>query len=189
MDKEIFLHQSEAELVRRARSREQDAIEELYNRNQASVFTYVFYRVGDQKFAEDITSDVFVRMLTNLHRYKPGNRPILAWLFTIARNLVADHFRERIVENLNDLEERIEENENQHPVNMLENHQIQECLEKAMNHLTDEQRQVVILKFIEERNIEEVAAILSKTARAIRSMQHRALAALSRAMEKEHCYE
>jgi len=68
-------------------------------------------------------------------------------------------------------------------------HQEQDCLALALERLTEDQRQVILLKFIEDREIAEVAEFLGKNERAIRSLQHRALAALNRVRKKEHCYE
>jgi RNA polymerase sigma-70 factor (ECF subfamily) len=183
------LHQSEVDLVSRAKLRDLEAIEELYTQHRDSIFTYIFYRVGDPENAEDLTADVFVRMLSHLHRYKTGKRPLLAWLYTIARNLVVDHYRGNNEETLGQFEEKIAEDDESHPVKVFEKHMAQECLIRAMKYLTEEQQKVVILKFIERRENPEVAAILGKNERAIRSLQHRALVALSRALVKEQCYE
>jgi RNA polymerase sigma-70 factor (ECF subfamily) len=87
------------------------------------------------------------------------------------------------------LKENLIAGETHLPSKATENRQERDCLVKAMGHLTEEQRQVILLKFMEGRETAEVAEILGKNERAVRSLQHRALAALNRVIEKESCYE
>jgi RNA polymerase sigma-70 factor (ECF subfamily) len=145
--------------------------------------------VNDQPCAEDLTAEVFVRMLTKLKTYIDGDRPILAWLYTIAHNLVIDHYRGARGTPQLSLEEDLVAGDLGHPVKATEARLAQECLAKALRALTEEQRQLILLKFVDERDIREVAALLGKNERAIRSLQHRALSALHRAMTQERCYE
>ncbi len=159
-------------------------------RGQASVFRYIFYRVrGDQHCAEDLTADVFVRMLTKLKTYVQGDQPILAWLYTIAHNLIIDHYRKANSTPQLSLEEDLVAGDLGHPVQATDDRLAQECLAKVLKYLTEEQRQVILLKFVEDRDLGEVAALLGKNERAVRSLQHRALNALHRAMTQERCYE
>ncbi|MGE5223899.1 MAG: sigma-70 family RNA polymerase sigma factor [Omnitrophica WOR_2 bacterium] len=182
---------SEADMIRRAQRGDREAIAEMYDRYQASIFTYIFYRVSDQECAEDLTGEVFVRMIEKLSSYIQNDRPVLAWLYTIAHNLVIDHYRFNTQNNPMPLEQSLAADswEDGHPAHQTEEHLAQECLRRVMQLLTEEQRQVIQLKFIEDREIGEVADILGRNERAIRSLQHRALAALQRAMEQERCYE
>ena len=85
--------QNEAGLVQRARCGDSEAVAAIYAQYQQAVFTYVYYRVSDQECAEDLTAEVFVRMMTKLPDYIEHGQPILAWLYTIAHNLVIDHYR------------------------------------------------------------------------------------------------
>ncbi len=179
----------ESDLIQRARHGDPDALVALYERHQPSVFTYVYYRVGDQVAAEDLTAEVFARMVKKVGDYTDCGRPILAWLYTIARNLIADHYRVRNAVAPVPLEEALVAGETGHPAIVAEYHLAQECLAKALRWLTEEQRQLIMLRFVEDREVEEVAAIMGKNERAIRSLQHRALAALHRAVVKEGCYE
>lgn len=181
--------QEEAKLVQRACQGDAQAVGTLYARHQPAVFTYIYYRVSDQACAEDLTAEVFVRMVDRLPGYSEQGRPILAWLYTIARNLVIDHYRAADARRSLPLEERLAAGAGDRPADAAEARLAQECLARALRHLTEEQRQVILLKFVEDREIEEVAAVLGKNERAIRSLQHRALAALHRAMQKEQCYE
>ncbi len=179
------MDRDDALLVQRAQTGDQDALVEIYRRFQPSIYTYVFYRTGDQALAEDITADVFVRMVGKLHTFVPQGRPVLAWLYTIAHHLVIDHYR--CTGNLSTLplEESLVADASDQPAQIVENHFSQQRLVKALDQLTEEQRQVILLKFVEERSNMEVAAVLGKTEGAVKSLQHRALAALHRAMNGE----
>ncbi len=177
------------ELIRRAKQGEQEALVEIYERYRSSVFSYIFFRVSEQETAEDLTSDVFVRMLSKIHTFVHQDRPILAWLYTIARNLVIDHYRsDGKVESMPIDEAQISSDYGL-PGKEAQIHLDHECLAHALESLTEEQRQVIMLKFIDGRENEEVARIMGKNERAIRSLQHRALVALQRVMEQEQCYE
>ena len=179
---------TETALVERAKCGDQEALVEIYQRFQPPVFSYVYYRVADQALAEDLTSEVFTRMITKLPAFQLQERPLLAWLFTIARNLIIDHCRTNHQAPFSLEESRIVDQNNDTP-SLAEARLAQECLGKAMTELTEEQRLVVLLKFVEDRSNAEVGEILGKTEGSVKSLQHRALAALHRALEKERCYE
>ena len=189
MPREGVTHPQDGDLIQRAKQGDQKALIDIYNRYQPSVFTYIFYKVSDQEIAEDLTAEVFTRMLANLSRYTPRGKPILAWLYTIARNLVIDHYRQNKSASHLPLMEDLVDGDNNHPVKLTEDRLAHECLSRVLKHLTEEQRQVILLRFIENREVSELAEILGKNERAIRSLQHRALVALHRWMKKEHCYE
>jgi len=173
----------EARLIRRAQQGDPAAFTEIYDRHQPAIYRYIYYRVGDVATAEDLTSEVFVRLVEGIDRFVYRGRPLLAWLYTIARNLVTDHRRrtgqatmlpldEQLVAEAGDLEQAAERG------------LAQRRLAAALVHLTEDQRQVIVLKFIEGLDNEETARILGKSVGAVKSLQHRALAALRRILEK-----
>jgi len=158
---------------------------EIYERYHGAVYTYVFYRVGDQALAEDLTADVFVRAIESAHRLVDRGRPLLAWLYTIARNRVIDHYRRNGSTAVLPLEERLSaDKDHTHSATCAADLALtQRALIAALRHLTEAQRQVILLKFVEGRSNAEVAALLGKREGAIKSLQHRALAALRRTLE------
>lgn len=183
------MNTDETRLIMRAQCGEQDALVELYERCQPSVFTYVYYRVGDQETAEDLSAEVFTRMVGKLRQFTPGERPLLAWLYTIARHLVADHYRSRPSAGELPLEDDLAADEASFTARVAEHRLTLKCLQKALSLLTEDQRQVILLKFVEDHSNLEVAEIMWKNAGSVKSLQHRALAALHRIMEQERCYE
>jgi RNA polymerase sigma-70 factor (ECF subfamily) len=160
---------------------------EIYQKYRPSIFNYIFYRTGDPELADDLTSDVFVRLVD---KYKPQNqngRPIAPWLYSVARNLIIDHQRRAKRIGWQSLSEHAPASEASNPIRQVEQRTMEECLMKAMEYLTEEQRQVILLKFIERRSNLEIGEELGKPEGAIKSLQYRALAGLRRALEKESC--
>src|SRR5512135_804856 len=84
---------SDAELITRAQRGEVNAIGRLYDRHRESIFRYLWIRLDDRQLAEDLTGDVFMRMLDALPRYQMKGQPFRAWLYRIAHNLAIDYFR------------------------------------------------------------------------------------------------
>jgi RNA polymerase sigma-70 factor (ECF subfamily) len=183
-----LMHEEEAQLIRRAQAGDRQAFAGIYDRYQEAIFTYLYYRVSDQHTAEDLTADVFVKVVEKIGSYRDRGRPFLAWLYTIARNLLTDHYRQAGQLALLPLKERII-GTTTGPAKTVEHHLATDCLRQALNHLTEAQKQVIIGKFVEDRSNREVAVLLGKTEGAVKSLQHRALNALRRAIEKEGCYE
>jgi RNA polymerase sigma-70 factor (ECF subfamily) len=174
--------QVDGELVRRAKEGDESALIEIYNRCQPPVYRYVVFRVGSAALAEELTADVFVRMVERLHAYREQGRPILAWLYTIAHNLVVDHQRRQGRQAWLPLDEALAAHEEAQPTQVVEARETQAQLLAALETLTEPQRQVVILKFMEACSNAEVAAILGKDEGSVKSLQHRALAAMRRTL-------
>jgi RNA polymerase sigma-70 factor (ECF subfamily) len=181
--------QDESTLVTLAKQGEAAAFEQIYDQHRQLIFNYIFFRVGDSELAEDLTSDVFVRMVDKIDTYTQNGRPFAAWLYTIARNLVIDHHRRDNQLTWVPLDERLIEAKENNPAKAADRSLLQDCLIKALQHLTEEQRQVILLKFVERRSNAEVGSLLGKTEGSIKSLQHRALVALKRVLDKELCYE
>jgi RNA polymerase sigma-70 factor (ECF subfamily) len=177
----------ESHLIRQAQAGDRSAFAALYDRHQPDVYSYLYYRVSDQSIAEELTAEVFCRMVEKIEHFQHRGKPILAWLYTIARNLLADHYRQARRANL-PLTERLAAREG-NPAQAAEKQLTADCLRLALHRLTQEQREVIIGKFVQGRSNAEVGAILGKSEGAIKSLQHRALAALRRAIDKEGCYE
>jgi RNA polymerase sigma-70 factor (ECF subfamily) len=166
-----------------------DMFVHFYKKHRPSIFNYIFYRVGDPELADDLTSDVFVRMVDKYDLSVREDRSIAPWLYAIARNLVIDHYRRTGRIGWQSLPDQAPAGETSNPVRRAEERTLQECLMKALDYLTEDQRQVILLKFIERRTNQEIGNLLGKPEGAIKSLQHRALAGLRRALEKEPCYE
>ncbi len=175
------MSEDEARLVQRAKEGDPAAFTEIYDRYQPLIYRYVLYRVGDVATAEDLTSEVFVRLVEKIDRFTYQGRPLLAWLYTIARNLVTDHHRQLGRTPTLPLDERLVAG-TADPEEAAERALTQQKLTAAIAHLTEDQRQVILLRFIEGMDNETVARILGKRVGAVKALQHRALAALRRTL-------
>ena len=175
-------------LIRRAQSGDAAAFAALYDHHYDAVYRYCYYRVGDVTLAQDLASEVFVRMVEKLDSFKPRGRPLLAWLYTIARNLVTDHRRRHDRAAHLPLDDALT-GDGHSLAQDVERGLLADCLQVGLQHLTEDQRQVILLKFVENYSNAQVARMLRKTEGAVKSLQHRALASLRKALEREGCYE
>lgn len=165
------------DLTLRAKNGDTAAAGELYEQCHQDIYWYLFYRVGDAQTAEDLTAEVFLRMLRGLPNYQPQGKPVEAWLFQIARNLAIDHYRS------NHHEEPIELKENQlveprEVHNTVEKTLTEEKLRRALEHLSADQRDVIILRFVLGMPIAEAARTINRSQDAVKALQRRGLLAL-----------
>jgi RNA polymerase sigma-70 factor (ECF subfamily) len=175
-------------LIRRAKQGDRAAFAEIYNRHYTAIYRYVYWRVHSVSVAEDLAGEVFLRLVEKIDLYTPRGKPILAWLYTVARNLANDHHRHRGNAAVLPLEDWVPAR-GPGPLDLAHQGQVNDCLARALMCLTEEQRLVIMHKLVEGRSNREVAALLNKTEGAIKSLQHRALASLRRAVLRQGCYE
>jgi len=154
----------------------------IYLQYHQSIFRYLYYRTGDFQTAEDLTGDVFVIMVRSLIAVAIGKIPFRAWLFQVARNQAIDHYRH------NRLHPEIpigEEMDGQAPsVDTAVEYRLTSAgLARAIITLEDSQRDVLILRFIEQMPIAQVALVLHRSEDSIKSLQRRALKTLKIILE------
>ncbi len=176
---------NERQLVLQAQAGNAEAFGQLYDAYMERIYRFVYFRVEDQQTAEDLTSQVFLRAWNNLDRFRLGRTPYLAWLYTIAHNAVIDHYRTRKVTTaLEDVRlsqpdyAEVVENDIDFAVEM-------KSIKSAMQTLTDDQQQVLTLKFIEGMSNDEIARHLGKREGAVRALQMRGLRALAKQLEEK----
>lgn len=149
---------------------------DLYDRNFHRVYAYVIRRTGVRAEAEDITSQVFERALTNLAKFEWRGVPFVAWLYRIAANALADRRRET------------ERDSSDPPTDVPDGRESDEIERRTMlfqlvERLPDAQRQVIEMRFVEEKSIREIAAALDRSEGAVKQLQLRALENLRKSME------
>lgn len=182
------MDKNEQRLIQRAQQGDRQAFADLYERYQPAIYNYLYYRIDDPDCAEELTCEVFSRMVQNICHYRNQGQPFLAWLYTIARNLRIDYYRETGKAQMVELDDALSTEEGS-PAEALEFHLKAECLKKTLQFLTEDQQFVILAKFVEEQTNSEIALLMDKPEGAIKSLQHRALATLRRAIEKVGCYE
>ena len=181
------MDRKETALIRKAQQGDRQAIGMIYQESYEDIYNYIFYRVSDQQTAEDLSSEVFIRMIRGLPDYRDRGKPVLAWLYTIARHLVIDHYRSKKSQHVLPLKDQLLEDHRPGPGKRIQQEQDGKCFRRALYTLTDDQQDVIIHRFIEQRSTAETAALLQKSTRAVRSLQHRALRSLEKALVKEDC--
>ena len=172
-------------LIPACREGEAGAVARLYDLYADRIFHYVVARTGDPSIAEDLTGEVFLRVVKHVHRFKlNASRPassVSAWLYRIAANLVADHHRSRQRRPEVDIDDDAPMSlQTPDPCDEVERREALGRLSAALEQLTEEQRLVVISKFGEGLTNAQTAAWLGKTEGAIEALQHRALRTLCR---------
>ena len=170
---------SNPELIALAQRGNEEAIGALYDAHCQAVFRYIKARLGDQEMAEDLTGEVFRRMLAALPQYHAINLPFRAWLFRIAHNLLIDHYRresDHMVVPLKEAE-NISADEVD-PASVVEQKLTVEHAHRALSDLEPPQRDVLALRFLSGLSLKETALAMGRTEDAIKALQRRGLAAL-----------
>ncbi len=179
-------HASDSDLIRRAQDGEISAVGVLYDRHHELIFRYVWLRVHNEQLAEDLTGEIFEKMVINLPDYQLRGVPFRAWLYRIAHNLVVDHYRKESHHTLVPLyQAEGVRMKNNNPASVVEHQLTLEEVRQALNKLTPSQREAVILRFLVGLSLHEVALALGKTVGAVKSLQHRGLVALRKALSQE----
>lgn len=171
------------ELVERAKNRDVEAFGSLYDFYVSGIYRYTYYRVGSKEDAEDLTEEVFLKALEAIGRFTWREVPFSAWLYRIARNTVVDHFRRETRRVQVVLEEGVMTPETTEPVTLVAAKLSQEEVQRAISRLTDDQQQVVILKFFVGLSNSDIANFIGKTEGAVKALQHRALESLSKILK------
>jgi RNA polymerase sigma-70 factor (ECF subfamily) len=154
---------------------------ELYENNFERVYAYVVRRVGDRAETEDLTSEVFHHALANLRKFEWRGIPFAAWLFRIAANLISDRWQRKGREDVADEPGQIESATTKGVE--FEEVERKATLFRLVDTLPAEQRRVVVLRFVEQKSIKEVAREIRKTEGAVKQLQFRALSSLRSRLE------
>lgn len=182
MDNEQYLR----ELVEKAKNYDAEAFGQLYDLYFDKIFGYAYYKVGKRFDAEDIAEQVFLKALEKIPEFQWRGVRFSSWLFRIASNLIIDYYRAgnremvEISEEANFLLDDTCDPERS-AINACDRDEIV----SAMRTLTEEQRQVVIMRFIAGMTNEEVAKAINKNIGAVKALQHRAIGALSRSLGRD----
>ena len=152
---------------------------EIYDQYNQPIYRHIYRQVGDMEIASDLTADVFHRLLQFVNRKNDPIEHISGWLYRTAHNLVIDHYRRQQHRQHLELDEEIAVSSS-NPAEAAERLISAVRVRNALTLLTQDQRQVIILKFLDGRSNNEVAEILDKPVGAVKSLQHRALIALQK---------
>ncbi|GIS68709.1 MAG: DNA-directed RNA polymerase sigma-70 factor [Chloroflexota bacterium] len=173
-----------------AQKGESSAFEALYDHFYDQIFRYIAFKTSDSLIAEDLTEDVFLRMLESIRKFKPQGHPFSSWLFRIAHNRVIDHYRKRgrdknvpldtilttVGESQSTLDTYVETKLAMREVN------------QAMENLTDLQREVLNLRFAGGLSIKETAEAVNRNENSVKALQHSAVKKLRVLLEPNQMF-
>ena len=168
-------------LVELARKGDSEAFGQLYDHYQASVYRFLYYRVGSVPLAEDLTGETFFRALRSMSTFRWQGKDFGAWLMTIARNLTTDHFKagrtrlESTTEDMSTLDTTTEGPEGAVLASLTN-----EALLEALSELPSEQRDCLVMRFLQGLSIAETADVLGRSAGAVKQLQLRGVRNLAR---------
>lgn len=177
---------AEPELITRARAGDRDAFATLYNEYRDTVYRFVYYRVGSKVIAEDLTSETFIRAMHRIDNFRWIGRDFGAWLVTIARNIVVDHFKARRTQLEVTTGEILDADEAESTeATVLREMAATEASARllgAMSRLTDAQQQCIRLRYLENLSTEAVAALMGKRPQAIKTLAWRGMQSMKRVL-------
>lgn len=170
-------------VLERARVYDENALGELYDEYAPLIYAYLYRRVQDARLAEDLTSEVFVRMLQAVQAKQFWHTSFRAWLYRVAHNLVVDHYRKQPPAPMVELDEQLVADQ-QDPESAVIEQLSRRGLWFAISRLTPEQQEVLALRFGQQLTAREVSQVVGKSVSAVEAIQHRALAALRRILNE-----
>lgn len=172
-------------LVERAQAGDRDAFADIYKRLAPKVYSYLYHHTnGRTHVAEDLAEEVFVKVLEKLANYQNRGLPFASWVYRIAHNHLVDYFRTLPKQGLVSIDNCYHLVESRAEKTLDETLTHSE-LAKALKHLTDDQRRVIVLRFLQGMNIVETARTIGKTEDAVKKLQARGLMALRRILGEE----
>ena len=175
---------NDSNLLERAREYDAQALAEIYDRYAESIYRYAYRYIGDASLAEDLTSEVFLKLLQVLGTSRAPREQLQGWLYRVARNLAVDWFRQQAKGVSFSLNEELTP-DGDSPATRLEEQQLHQDLREAISKLTPGQQQVIVLRFGEGRKISEIGRLMGKSEGSIKLMQYRAMKRLRKLLENQ----
>lgn len=166
------------------RSLDPQAVGRVHKKYFPEIFRYARFRVEDAHTAEDIVSDVFIRLLESIAAGKGPDRNLRGWLHGTAAHIISDHYRRAYRFRTEKLEEDLP-SQSPGPLGIVESADQETALHKALIRLTQEQQHVIALRFGGGYSLEETAKLMGKGVSAVKALQFRAMSSLRRLMEED----
>lgn len=170
-------------ILERAKRYEAQALEEIFDTFSPGIYRYAYRLLGDTELARECMSETFSRFLDALRRDSGPDNYLQAYLYRIAHNWVTDYYRSKVPPSL-PLDLEIHADSAYEPHQAVAEQMANEQLRAALALLTPDQRQVIVLKYLEDWETESIANTLNRPIGAVKALQHRALEALRRIMSR-----
>lgn len=157
--------------------RDAEAFGQLYDIYFSKIYAYIYRKTGDRQAAEDLTADTFMKALANIQGYRYTGQPFAAWLYRIAANVVTDHYRSRRVTTTLDegLQLADDSGDPEEAALQLDD---QQAVARAIQTLSPDQQDVILLRFSGGLKLKEIADVIGKTEGAVKALMFRALGSL-----------
>ncbi len=180
---------NEKALLYRVQAGDRGAAGTLFECYYQEIYTYIFYRLSDKVTAEILTSIVFIRMLRRLPTYFDQSKSFLSFLYTISKQVVIDYYRTQDRSDQKSIKKWLLGGKQRDPVGTVHSQDSVDCFQRAMRHLDEQQKHVIILRLVEGRSIQDIAELINKSEKAVRSLQSRALRSLEKMFIRKSAYE
>jgi RNA polymerase sigma-70 factor (ECF subfamily) len=167
----------EPALIEQAKT-DREAFGKLYELHVDRIYNYVYYRIGNSHDAEDLTARIFYRAIRHIGNYQDQGAPFAAWLYRIARNMVANWYRDNKSDRLLPLESALGRGDQESPESAVEFIEDRDAMLAAIRQLPPERQEVLILKFVERMPNAEIGRIMGRTEGAIKLLYYRTLKSL-----------
>ena len=174
--------QDESTLVQRAQQKDSQAFSEIYEAYFDKIYRYIAMRIRNDMEAEDLTQQVFMKVLHSISTYKSQGVPFSSWVYRIAHNQVVDFLRQHNKKATVDIDGLALPDMGDDPQHIMEKEYDIKQLKQAMKHLTEAQQEVLSLRFTSEMPIVQCAEVMGKSEGAIKALQHSAVQALKKAL-------
>ena len=167
-------HASFGKLIARAKLGDKDAFAVIYESHLTPVFRYLYARLGNREESEDLAQETFLKAYQALERFESTHDSFLPYLFTVARNLLINRVKKKTPQTM-PAEDLDREQGNDSTSSLSEKREQSESIQKALEVLTESEREVIELRFFAERTYTEIAVILEKREDAVRQQVARAI--------------
>lgn len=176
--------EADGQLIERAKS-DPNAFGALYELYVDRIYRYIYVRVGDEQVAEELTARLFMKVMKALPRYVDRGAPFAAWLYRIAYNLLANHYRDSKRRETTTLDTvQLSSHPSEEPPATVEFLDTLDFLKDAIDELHEDRRLLLHLKFAEGLSNAQIGQLMGRTEGAIKSLYHRTLTALRDGMKQ-----
>jgi RNA polymerase sigma-70 factor (ECF subfamily) len=178
--------EAEENLITAAVAGDRNSFGELYDLYNPKIYRFILFKVGSVAEAQDLTHQVFLNAWTNIYTYRDLGYPFGSWLYRIAKNQIIDHYR--TARHHTSLDEHPEETiaglpHSDDGAAYEESFELTRVM-KAIEKLKPEYQDIVIMRFVEDMSIKEIADVIEKSEGAVKLLQHRAIAQLKTLLEQ-----
>ena len=167
-------------LVKQAQKGSLSAYQTLYMRHLDAIYRYFFFQTKDKFLAEDLGQEVFIKIWKSIDKYDENKGAFTSWMYRIAHNLLVDYYRGKKTLTL---KEGLEASYSEDWLEKLDHSEKIQNVKKALENVSADYKEVIILRFFEDLSVEEVSQIIDKSEENVRVIQHRAIRKLKEILE------